>query len=115
MNNYQLPCYRRIMPRCFLAAAMALLMPAALHAGALIHFAGPPGGPELDFVKKVCDEWAQKTGNTVQMISRPNDTTQALNQFQQYWSAKSGDVDIYQVRHLAGYLCASRCGSQEVL
>jgi trehalose/maltose transport system substrate-binding protein len=105
MNNYQLPYYRRILCRCFLAAA-AFLMPAALHAGATLHFAGPPGGPELDFVKKVCNEWAQKTGNTVELISRPNDTTAALQTFQQYWAAKSGDVDIYQVDVIWQGICA---------
>jgi trehalose/maltose transport system substrate-binding protein len=105
MNNYQLPYYRRILSRCFLAAA-AFLMPAALHAGATLHFAGPPGGPELDFVKKVCNEWAQKTGNTVELISRPNDTTAALQTFQQYWAAKSGDVDIYQVDVIWQGICA---------
>jgi trehalose/maltose transport system substrate-binding protein len=106
MNNYLLPSYGRILPRCFLAAVAAVFMPAALHAGATLHFAGPPGGPELDFVKKCCNEWAQKTGNTVELISRPSDTTQALNQFQQYWAARSGDVDIYQVDVIWQGICA---------
>src|ERR1700747_868173 len=106
MNNYKLPHYGRILPRSLLAAAAAIFMPAALHAGATLHFAGPPGGQELDFVKKCCDEWAQKTGNTVELISRPNDTTQALNQFQQYWAARSGDVDIYQVDVIWQGICA---------
>ncbi|MBV8101222.1 MAG: ABC transporter substrate-binding protein, partial [Verrucomicrobia bacterium] len=106
MNNYQLPYCRRILPRRLLAAATALLMPAALHAGATLHFAGPAGGPELDFEKKVCDQWAQKTGNKVELISRPNDTTAALQTFQQYWSARSGDVDIYQVDVIWQGICA---------
>jgi trehalose/maltose transport system substrate-binding protein len=106
MNNYKLPSYGRIMPRSFLAAAAAIFMPAALHAGVTLHFAGPPGGSELDFMKKVCNQWAQKTGNTVELISRPNDTTQALQTFQQYWSAKSGDVDIYQVDVIWQGICA---------
>jgi trehalose/maltose transport system substrate-binding protein len=106
MNNYKLPSYGRILPRSFLAAAAAIFMPAALHAGVTLHFAGPPGGSELDFMKKVCNQWAQKTGNTVELISRPNDTTQALQTFQQYWSAKSGDVDIYQVDVIWQGICA---------
>jgi trehalose/maltose transport system substrate-binding protein len=106
MNNYKLPSYGGIVPRSFLAAAAAIFMPAALHAGVTLHLAGPPGGPELDFVKKVCDEWAQKTGNEVQLISRPNDTTQALQTFEQYWAARSGDVDIYQVDVIWQGICA---------
>ena len=106
MNNYKLPSYGRILPRSFLAAAAAIFMPAALHAGVALRFAGPPGGAELDFVKKCCNEWAQKTGNTVELISRPNDTTAALQTFQQYWSARSGDVDIYQVDVIWQGICA---------
>lgn len=106
MNNYKLPSYGRILPRSFLAAAAAVFMPAALHAGVTLHLAGPPGGAELDFAKKVCAEWAQKTGNTVELISRPSETSQALTQFQQYWSARSGDVDIYQVDVIWQGICA---------
>jgi trehalose/maltose transport system substrate-binding protein len=106
MNKHKLPSYGRILPRSFLAAAAAVLMPAALHAGVTLHFAGPPGGAELDFAKKVCAQWAQKTGNTVELISRPSETTQALQQFQQYWSAKSGDVDVYQVDVIWQGICA---------
>ncbi|MBV9733672.1 MAG: ABC transporter substrate-binding protein, partial [Verrucomicrobia bacterium] len=59
-----------------------------------------------DFMKKVCEQWAQKTGNTVQLISRPSETSQALTQFQQYWSARSGDVDVYQVDVIWQGICA---------
>jgi trehalose/maltose transport system substrate-binding protein len=106
MNSNKLPSYGRILPRSFLAAAAAVFMPAALYAGVTLHFAGPPGGAELDFMKKVCDQWAQKTGNTVELISRPNDTTQALQTFEQYWAARSGDVDIYQVDVIWQGICA---------
>jgi trehalose/maltose transport system substrate-binding protein len=106
MNSNNPPSYGRILPRSFLAAAAAVFMPAALYAGVTLHFAGPPGGAELDFMKKVCDQWAQKTGNTVQLISRPNDTTQALQTFEQYWAARSGDVDIYQVDVIWQGICA---------
>jgi trehalose/maltose transport system substrate-binding protein len=106
MNSNKLPSYGCILPRSFLAAAAAVFMPAALYAGVTLHFAGPPGGAELDFMKKVCDQWAQKTGNTVQLISRPNDTTQALQTFEQYWAARSGDVDIYQVDVIWQGICA---------
>jgi len=76
MSNYQLPPYGRIVPRSFLAAAAAVFMPAALYAGVTIHFAGD---------------------SDVDYISRPNDASATLQLFQQYWAAKSGDVDVYMI------------------
>ena len=43
------------------------------------------------------EEWAKKTGNKLEYISRPNDASAALQQYQQYWAAKSPDVDVYLV------------------
>ena len=43
------------------------------------------------------EEWAKKTGNKVEYISRPNDASATLQQFQQYWAAKSPDIDAYMV------------------
>ncbi len=96
--NYQLPPYGRIVPRSFLAAAAAVFMPAALFAGVTIHFAGDSDvGEGGRWTKALAQEWAQKTGNTVDYISRPNDASATLQLFQQYWAAKSGDVDVYMV------------------
>ena len=49
------------------------------------------------FSKALALEWAKKTGNTLEYISRPNDATATLQQFQQYWAAKSADVDVYMI------------------
>jgi trehalose/maltose transport system substrate-binding protein len=98
MNNYQLPSYGRILPRSFLAAAAAVFMPAALYAGVTIHFAGDSDvGEGGRWTKALAEEWAKKTGNTVDYISRPNDASATLQLFQQYWAAKSGDVDVYMI------------------
>jgi trehalose/maltose transport system substrate-binding protein len=98
MNNHQLPPYGRIAPRSFLAAAAAVFMPAALYAGVTIHFAGDSDvGEGGRWTKVVAEEWAKKTGNTVDYISRPNDASATLQLFQQYWAAKSGDVDVYMI------------------
>jgi len=73
-------------------------MPAALFAGVTIHFAGDSDvGEGGRWTKALAQEWAQKTGNTVDYISRPNDASATLQLFQQYWAAKSGDVDVYMV------------------
>ena len=73
-------------------------MPAALYAGVTVHFAGDSDvGEGGRWTKALAQEWAQKTGNTVDYISRPNDASATLQLFQQYWAAKSGDVDVYMI------------------
>jgi trehalose/maltose transport system substrate-binding protein len=93
------PPFRGVVPKSFLAAAAALLLPGAVQAaGVTIHFAGDSDvGEGGRWTKALAQEWAQKTGNTVDYISRPNDATQTLQMFQQYWAAKSGDVDVYMI------------------
>ncbi|MBV9129120.1 MAG: ABC transporter substrate-binding protein, partial [Verrucomicrobia bacterium] len=62
-----------------------------------VRFAGDSSGTGGAFIKKLCDQWAQKTGNKVEIISRPQDASATLQQYQQYWAAKSADVDAYQI------------------
>jgi trehalose/maltose transport system substrate-binding protein len=97
--NYPHPSYRRILSKSFLAAAAAFLLPATLQAaGVTIHFAGDSDvGEGGRWTKALAEEWAKKTGNTLEYISRPNDASATLQQFQQYWAAKSGDVDVYMI------------------
>jgi len=67
-------------------------------AGATIRFAGDSDvGEGGRFTKALAQEWAQKTGNKLEYISRPNDASATLQQFQQYWAAKSPDVDCYMI------------------
>ena len=58
---------------------------------------GDSGGEGGRYAKALAEEWAQKTGNKVEYIGRPNDASATLQQYQQYWAAKSPDVDVYQV------------------
>ena len=98
MNNYPIPSYRRILPRSFLAAAALAFMPAALFAGVTIHFAGDSDvGEGGRWTKAMAQEWATKTGNTIDYVSRPNDATATLQQYQNYWAAKSPDIDVYMI------------------
>jgi trehalose/maltose transport system substrate-binding protein len=76
---------------------VSLITPVVFGAGATIRFAADSSGTGGAFIKKVCDEWAQKTGNKVEIISRPQDASATLQQYQQYWAAKSSDVDVYQI------------------
>ena len=70
-----------------------------LHAsGATVRFAGDSDvGEGGRWTKIQAQEWATKTGNTLEYISRPNDASATLQQFQQYWAAKSPDVDVYMI------------------
>src|SRR5258707_1781567 len=97
--NYRQPSNRCVLPKSFLAAAAAFLLPATLQAaGVTIHFAGDSDvGEGGRWTKALSEEWAKKTGNTLEYISRPNDASATLQQYQQYWAAKSGDVDVYMI------------------
>jgi len=90
---------RRNAVRWFSSLLVAsLITPTVFGAGATIRFAGNSDvgeGGRLD--RALAEEWAQKTGNKVEYISRPNDASATLQLFQQYWAAKSSDVDVFMV------------------
>jgi trehalose/maltose transport system substrate-binding protein len=82
---------------CSLAVA-SLITPTVFGAGATVRFAGDSDvGEGGRWTRAAAEEWAQKTGNKVEYISRPNDASATLQLFQQYWAAKSGDVDVFMV------------------
>jgi len=74
-----------------------LLTPPLFAAGVTVRLTGDSGGEGGRYAKALAEEWAQKTGNTVEYIGRPNDASATLQQYQQYWAAKSPDVDVYQI------------------
>jgi trehalose/maltose transport system substrate-binding protein len=77
--------------------AASLIAHTGFGAGVTLRFASDSSGTGGAFIKALCEEWSQKTGNKVEIISRPQDATATLQQYQQYWAAKSGDVDVYQI------------------
>jgi len=66
-------------------------------AGVTVRFSGEPGGEGGRYNRALAEEWAQKTGNKVEYFFRPIDSSAALQVCQQYWAAKSSDVDVYLV------------------
>jgi trehalose/maltose transport system substrate-binding protein len=90
---------RRNAVRWFSSILVAsLITPAVFGAGVTVRFAGDSDvGEGGRWTRAAAEEWAQKTGNKVEYISRPNDASATLQLFQQYWAAKSGDVDIFMV------------------
>ena len=47
------------------------------------------------WTREIAEEWAKRTGNTLEYSIKP--AYAMLEQYQQYWAAKSGDVDVYAV------------------
>jgi trehalose/maltose transport system substrate-binding protein len=90
---------RRNAVRWFSSLLVAsLITPTVFGAGATIRFAGDSDvGEGGRWTRAVAEEWAQKTGNKLEYISRPNDASATLQLFQQYWAAKSADVDVFMV------------------
>jgi trehalose/maltose transport system substrate-binding protein len=90
---------RRNAVRWFSSLLVAsLITPTVFGAGATIRFAGDSDvGEGGRWTRAVAEEWAQKTGNKLEYISRPNDASATLQLFQQYWAAKSPDVDVFMV------------------
>ena len=56
-----------------------------------------PAGQGYQLCKAGTERWAKKTGNTVKLFETPNDTGDHLALIQQQLSAKSGDIDVYQM------------------
>src|ERR1700746_2971526 len=90
LKRYLLPCVGSL----FLAS---LATTTGFGAGVTIRFTGDSSGDSGTFTKALIEEWAQKTGNKIEIISRPNDASATLQQYQQYWAAKSPDVDVSQI------------------
>src|SRR5260221_14658937 len=97
--NYRLPPNRCVLPKSSLAAAAAFLLPATLQAaGVTIHFAGDSDAGEGGrWTKTLSEEWAKKTGNTLEYIIQPNDPTANFRHYQQHWAAKTGPADVYMI------------------
>jgi trehalose/maltose transport system substrate-binding protein len=74
-----------------------LLTPPLFGAGVTVRFSGEPGGEGGRYQRALAEEWAQKTGNKVEYFFRASDSSAALQVYQQYWVAKSPDVDVYQI------------------
>ena len=54
-------------------------------------------GKEYEICKQGVDAWAQKTGNTVKIVSTPNSATERLALYQQLIAAGAADIDVFQI------------------
>jgi trehalose/maltose transport system substrate-binding protein len=82
-------------------AASFILGPSLVRAqaGPVIRVAGDSTavGEGGRWMKEMVEAWAKKTGNRVEYIDSPADTNDRLALYQQYWAAKSPDVDVYMI------------------
>ncbi|MGA7395356.1 MAG: ABC transporter substrate-binding protein [Terrimicrobiaceae bacterium] len=89
---------QRLVPWICSLFLVTFLCPQVFGQGATIRFAGDSDvGEGGRYSRAAAEEWAKKTGNKVEYISRPQDASATLQQFQQYWAAKSPDIDVYMV------------------
>jgi trehalose/maltose transport system substrate-binding protein len=88
-----------MLARLALAAATAIgLCSFAAQAGAAeIAISCGAVGQELEFCKQGVDAWAKKTGNSVKVVSTPNDTNERLSLYQQLLAAGAPDIDVFQI------------------
>ncbi|MEM6945782.1 MAG: ABC transporter substrate-binding protein, partial [Pseudomonadota bacterium] len=54
-------------------------------------------GIELELCTEAAERWAEKTGNTVEVISTPNSSTERLALYQQILGAGAANIDVFQV------------------
>jgi trehalose/maltose transport system substrate-binding protein len=99
MKSFAPPFKKGVMRMLGFAFLASLLTSPAFSAGVTVRFVGETEGAEgvRPWIQTVCEEWAKKTGNKLEYIGRPNDYSAVLPLFQQYWAAKSPDVDVYQI------------------
>jgi trehalose/maltose transport system substrate-binding protein len=82
--------------RLLLAAAASVAMLGYASAAEVAISCGATGA-ELELCKTGAEAWAKKTGNTVKVVSTPNETNERLALYQQLLSAGASDIDVFQI------------------
>jgi trehalose/maltose transport system substrate-binding protein len=89
---------RRCAGGLLLAAALAGLVgaPAAAR-GVSIKISCGAVGRELELCRESAEAWAARTGNPVQVVATPNDSSERLALYEQVLSSGSDKIDVFQV------------------
>ena len=86
------------MSRRFAVVTFLMGLTAATHANAVeISISCSALGQEYEICKQGVDAWANRTGNTVKIVSTPNSATERLALYQQLLAAGAGDIDVFQI------------------
>jgi len=72
------------------------LLAGAVHAATLTISCGAVGS-ELQLCEEGTKLWSEKTGHKVELVSTPNSSTERLSLYQQLLSARSKDIDVFQI------------------
>jgi trehalose/maltose transport system substrate-binding protein len=88
----------RIVAGLALAAALAGAgwVPAPAQAASIKISCGAVGR-ELELCRESAEAWAAKTGNQVQVVATPNDSSERLALYEQVLSSGSDKIDVFQV------------------
>jgi trehalose/maltose transport system substrate-binding protein len=78
------------------AAGFAIALGASANA-AEISISCSALGKEYELCKEGAEAWAQRTGNTVKLVSTPNSATERLALYQQLLAAGAGGIDVFQI------------------
>ena len=74
----------------------ALGTPTAAHAASIKISCGAVGS-ELALCRESAEAWAAKTGNQVQVVATPNDSSERLALYEQVLSSGSDKIDVFQI------------------
>ncbi len=79
------------------AAALALWAPGGRAAAADLSISCGALGVELKLCTQAVRQWEAKTGNTVEIITTPNSSTDRLALYLQMLASRSDDIDVLQI------------------
>jgi len=79
------------------AAMMGLGSACAAGRGVSIKISCGAVGRELELCREAADAWAASTGNQVQVVATPNDSSERLALYEQVLSSGSDKIDVFQV------------------
>jgi trehalose/maltose transport system substrate-binding protein len=89
---------KKTLTAALLSSAAAFAYGNAAHAqGVEVSISCGAVGIELQLCQEGADMWAEETGNSVNIVSTPNSTTERLQLYQQILNAGAGDIDVYQI------------------
>lgn len=81
---------------CLLALCLlAAIVPSARAGEKITMIPGSWSGNTIDFLREQLKRWEAETGNTIEILSVPNNTSEVLAISQQNLAAQTPDVDIY--------------------
>jgi trehalose/maltose transport system substrate-binding protein len=83
--------------RRLVISAAAVVALAGSAAASQIAIACSALGQEQEYCREGAEAWAERTGNTVRVISTPGSASEQLALYQQLLAAEADDIDVFQI------------------